>query len=53
VVLVTGIGWALQHFADLPNALVFGLLIGVVLAQLVPTTNSCAIRRKPRADLPS
>jgi hypothetical protein len=47
VILATGAGWALQTFAAVPNALVFGLIVGLIGARLVPATASCGVPRKP------
>lgn len=49
MVLLTLIGWALQTFAEVPNALVFGLLLGFVAANFVPARGACPLPpREPR-----
>lgn len=49
MILLTLIGWAVQAFAAVPNALVFGLLLGFVAANFVPARGACALPpREPR-----
>jgi hypothetical protein len=36
VILAAAIGWSLQRFAGLQDAAIFGLLLGFVIAPLVP-----------------
>lgn len=46
MILTTAIGWALQSFAGIPNALVFGLLFGLIAAPLIPAPASCGVPRR-------
>lgn len=36
MILAAAIGWVLQRFAGLENAVAFGLLLGFVIAPLIP-----------------
>ena len=45
MILATATGWALERFVPLPNATMIGLLLGMLIAQLVPKEGSCT---KPR-----
>lgn len=48
MILLVAVGWALQQFAGVPNALLFGLLAGLLAAPFVPAA-SCGVRlRGPR-----
>ncbi|MBX3463699.1 MAG: hypothetical protein KF830_11035 [Planctomycetes bacterium] len=42
MVLAVVVGWALRRFAGLDAALLLGLLVGLVAAQLVPARAACA-----------
>ena len=44
--LITAIGWAIQHFGGVRFATVIGLFVGVLAARLVPG-GSCSVPQKP------
>lgn len=41
MVLGVCVGWAVEAFAHVPNALPFGFLLGVVAANFVPLDSGC------------
>lgn len=49
VILFALLGWLLQHFAGVPEALLPSLLIGMLVANFVPANGSCPVppRRPP------
>ncbi len=49
MVLFTLIGWAVQAFAGLDNALLIGLIAGMLVANFVPARGACPIapRQQP------
>jgi len=46
VILAALIGWCLQYFAGFQQALVLGLLAGLVVAGLVPANAACPVPRR-------
>lgn len=53
MILALGIGWALQAFAGLDEALPFAVVIGFLVALVVPTAAACPVpRRSAPGDLP-
>jgi hypothetical protein len=42
VVLVALVGWLLQHFAGLQNAVLPAVLVGFLIANFVPTGGGCS-----------
>ena len=48
MILLLAAGAAVEHFLQVPTATVFGLLAGLIAAQLVPSKGSCALPRARR-----
>ncbi len=48
MVLFAVIGYLMAHWYAWPHAVAIGLLLGMVVAQFVPTANACGLRRAPR-----
>jgi len=46
VILCTGVGFALQQLAGWSPALLVGLLVGLLAAQLVPNKSGCGLDRR-------
>ncbi len=47
-ILLLAAGAAVEHLLQVPGATVFGLLAGLIAAQLVPSKGSCALPRTRR-----
>lgn len=47
-ILLLAAGAAVEHLLQVPGATVFGLLAGLIAAQLVPSKGSCAVPRARR-----
>ncbi len=51
MILAVGLGFAVQLLGGIPDAALFGLLVGVIAAQFVPAQGSCGLpRRDPPGD---
>ena len=46
MIVALAAGWALQQYAEVPNAMLFGLFGGLLAAQFLPGT-ACAVPRRP------
>ena len=44
MILLIGIGFGVKHFAELPEAPWVGALLGLVVAQFIPSKNACGVR---------
>jgi hypothetical protein len=48
-ILLLATGACVEYFLQVPSATLFGLLAGLITAQLIPSKGSCAVPR-PRRD---
>ncbi len=48
MVLAIAVGFALQHFLGYQQAPLFGFLVGLVVARLVPSPKSCPLPGRPQ-----
>ena len=44
MILAAAVGWALQRFGGIERAMVPAVLVGLVVALLVPVRGACAVR---------
>ncbi len=49
MILATAIGWAVHAYGGVESGVLFGLLAGLLLAQLVPASSCAVPRREPPA----
>jgi hypothetical protein len=47
VILAAAAGGAVEHFTGYAGALAIGLVLGLIVAQLVPAKTSCGVGRAP------